>query len=480
MKWGRGAAAVGTRGLQSPAMPDVSEENVALELINCPSYKLRLHQHSYLCSTVILVLTLLMISCMIGTSWWSTESWPLHSSAAWRCPSWRSREAQDLLVTGEQVPYPLLHAAVLHPLLLAHLHRLHPGQDQWPPGEVHEPGGLVEAGECQASGCMMDLFVQMAIIMGLKQTLSNWVEYLGPWLVQKWHLKQASAPARDPELRNWQRNYLLNPVNTFSLFDEFMEMNAWALWGRVIQYGFTTIFVAAFPLAPLLALFSNLVEIHLDAIKMVRLQRRLMPCKAKDIVTAWRTANDRDLPPRIEPSADLLENLSLCQRLFVVLSDAFLSRAWCNHSFPEGLWWLLELTCRPIFITFEGERHDPTHPALSLLRQHLHLVTLLLWRPGSMPGPQTPSSDFWKELQLVLPRKVHYRPVEGDPQTQLQYDKNSMLILQGRAPEGRALDEGDLGVLGPVFGEPSAPPSTGGVLLGEGPGSEVDVLDLGS
>lgn len=51
----------------------------------------------------------------------------------------------------------------------------------------------------------------------------------------------------------------------------------------VIQYGFTTIFVAAFPLAPLLALFSNLVEIRLDAIKMVQLQRRLVPRKAKDI-----------------------------------------------------------------------------------------------------------------------------------------------------------------------------------------------------
>lgn len=51
----------------------------------------------------------------------------------------------------------------------------------------------------------------------------------------------------------------------------------------VIQYGFTTIFVAAFPLAPLLALFSNLVEIRLDAIKMVRLRRRLVPRKAKDI-----------------------------------------------------------------------------------------------------------------------------------------------------------------------------------------------------
>lgn len=69
------------------------------------------------------------------------------------------------------------------------------------------------------------------------------------------------------------------------------------------------------------------------------------------------------------------------------------------------------------------------------------------------PGPQTPSSDFWKELQLALPRKVQYRPVQGDPQTQLQDDKDPMLIVQGRVAESRALEreldpdpEGDLGM----------------------------------
>uniref|UniRef100_A0A8C7AQ97 Single Ig and TIR domain containing n=1 Tax=Neovison vison TaxID=452646 RepID=A0A8C7AQ97_NEOVI len=147
-----------------------------------------------------------------------------------------------------------------------------------------------------------------------------------------------------------------------------------------------------------------------------------------------------------------------------------------NHSFREGLCRLLELTRRPIFITFEGQRRDPAHPALRLLRQHRHLVTLLLWRPGSV----APSSDFWKELQLALPRKVRYRAAEGDPQTRLQDDKDPMLIAQGRVREQDPDPEGDLGVRGPVFGEPLAPPHASGASLGEGRGSEVDVSDLGS
>ncbi|GCC34269.1 hypothetical protein chiPu_0012742 [Chiloscyllium punctatum] len=52
---------------------------------------------------------------------------------------------------------------------------------------------------------------------------------------------------------------------------------------ETIQYGFTTIFVAAFPLAPLLAFLNNLFEIRLDAKKMIWLLRRPIPRKAKDI-----------------------------------------------------------------------------------------------------------------------------------------------------------------------------------------------------
>jgi tetrahydromethanopterin S-methyltransferase subunit G len=42
----------------------------------------------------------------------------------------------------------------------------------------------------------------------------------------------------------------------------------------VIQYGFVTLFVAAFPLAPLMALINNIFEIRLDAYKYTTQMRR--------------------------------------------------------------------------------------------------------------------------------------------------------------------------------------------------------------
>ena len=54
----------------------------------------------------------------------------------------------------------------------------------------------------------------------------------------------------------------------------------------VIQFGFCTIFVASFPLAPLMALLNNIIEIRLDAFKFVNLKRRVPVEMAKNI-GAW-------------------------------------------------------------------------------------------------------------------------------------------------------------------------------------------------
>jgi anoctamin-5 len=51
----------------------------------------------------------------------------------------------------------------------------------------------------------------------------------------------------------------------------------------VIQFGFVTLFVASFPLAPLLALINNLVEIRVDAWKLTTQYRRPVAAKAHSI-----------------------------------------------------------------------------------------------------------------------------------------------------------------------------------------------------
>jgi hypothetical protein len=53
-----------------------------------------------------------------------------------------------------------------------------------------------------------------------------------------------------------------------------------------IQFGFCTIFVASFPLAPLMALLNNIVEIRLDAFKFITLKRRV-PVQMSNSIGAW-------------------------------------------------------------------------------------------------------------------------------------------------------------------------------------------------
>lgn len=54
-------------------------------------------------------------------------------------------------------------------------------------------------------------------------------------------------------------------------------------FSAVIQYGFVSLFVASFPLAPAFALLNNVIEIRLDASKFVTEIRRPDAVRCKDI-----------------------------------------------------------------------------------------------------------------------------------------------------------------------------------------------------
>uniref|UniRef100_A0A803YDN1 Anoctamin n=1 Tax=Meleagris gallopavo TaxID=9103 RepID=A0A803YDN1_MELGA len=113
--------------------------------------------------------------------------------------------------------------------------------------------------ECAPGGCLMELCIQLSIIMLGKQLIQN-------------NLFEIGIPAHEKKQR-YEVDYNLEPFS--GLTPEYMEM--------IIQFGFVTLFVASFPLAPLFALLNNIIEIRLDAKKFVTELRRPVAVRAKDI-----------------------------------------------------------------------------------------------------------------------------------------------------------------------------------------------------
>ncbi|XP_016340256.1 anoctamin-7-like [Sinocyclocheilus anshuiensis] len=130
--------------------------------------------------------------------------------------------------------------------------------------------------DCGPGGCLIELAEQLCIIMVGKQLINNVQEFVIP-KIKSWRQKRALSSVKKAqkaeEPKRWEQDYELIPCE--GLFDEYLEI--------VLQFGFITIFVAAFPLAPLFALLNNWVEVRLDACKFVCEYRRPVAERAQHI-----------------------------------------------------------------------------------------------------------------------------------------------------------------------------------------------------
>uniref|UniRef100_A0A8C6P2S0 Anoctamin n=1 Tax=Nothobranchius furzeri TaxID=105023 RepID=A0A8C6P2S0_NOTFU len=120
--------------------------------------------------------------------------------------------------------------------------------------------------ECDPGGCLIELTTQLVIVMAGKQLWGNIQEIVLGRCCKK-------------EGSRWEQDYILLNFTQLGLFYEYLEM--------VIQFGFITLFVASFPLAPLLALCNNILEIRVDAWKFTTQFRRPVASKARNI-GAWK------------------------------------------------------------------------------------------------------------------------------------------------------------------------------------------------
>ncbi|CAD6192596.1 unnamed protein product [Caenorhabditis auriculariae] len=165
------------------------------------------------------------------------------------------------------------------------------------PGARDDSGNVKIAGYrlegCDPAGCFVELFIQLATIMCGRQFFSASIEFAYPKvmaLLRKWQLnvpqvvetkeqrKQRihdEARKKEKRLTRWEADYYLNPTYDQFLFDEYLEM--------VLQFGFVTLFVAAFPLAPLFAVLNNIMEIRLDAYKFLVTSQKPIPLQGRNI-----------------------------------------------------------------------------------------------------------------------------------------------------------------------------------------------------
>lgn len=137
---------------------------------------------------------------------------------------------------------------------------------------------------CQHGTCMGELTIQLAIVFVGKQFLNQFQELAVPQLKRLWNAK--SELAEKAKLKGkyksknlvkppqWAKDDVL-PQFESNMFEEYREL--------VIQFGFCTLFISAFPIAPIFALINNVMEVRVDAYKLLTQHRRPIAQAAQDI-----------------------------------------------------------------------------------------------------------------------------------------------------------------------------------------------------
>jgi len=144
---------------------------------------------------------------------------------------------------------------------------------------------------CANNDCMNELGSQLAVLMLTRLVLSIVNTFVVPLVmravtpcVRRCATCNATRRAKhDAILAAKQASPLehQSTLGTFTLFSDYLNI--------MLQFGFCSLFVVAFPLAPLVALVSVVLSLYVDRIRMTRMSARPLPEGAQDL-GAWMLA----------------------------------------------------------------------------------------------------------------------------------------------------------------------------------------------
>ncbi|KAJ3328165.1 hypothetical protein HDU76_010474 [Blyttiomyces sp. JEL0837] len=131
--------------------------------------------------------------------------------------------------------------------------------------------------QCTVETCGADVSLELLIIFLGDQALERLSEVLIPLIMKKFRqFKTNVRQIGELDRRKRPQHYKDEKMTANEGLDEDYLQKA-------IQYGYVTMFVTAFPLAPVFALLNNVVEVKTDSYKMLKVLRRPTPFIAEDI-----------------------------------------------------------------------------------------------------------------------------------------------------------------------------------------------------
>ena len=132
------------------------------------------------------------------------------------------------------------------------------------------------AAQCVDRDCMRELSVQLGTILLMRLVVDNFVEIGVPFILGS--LKRCKkGHVNSPRLTAAEQFELAEYDVLTGTFEDYSEL--------VIQFGYATMFAAAFPLAPVVALVANWIELRVDGFKLCTITRRPQPVGQEDIGT---------------------------------------------------------------------------------------------------------------------------------------------------------------------------------------------------
>ena len=263
------------------------------------------------------------------------------------------------------------------------------------PGGYNRILGVARLKECDFAGCNLELGILLAMNMIGRSVLDNIMEVYVPevksFVKRKWIAWwKGTKDSNDHGAKyRWEQDFLLDENPELGLIAEYSEI--------VLQYSLVTMYVAAFPLAPLVALFNNLIEIRIDARKFTLQQRRPIARRAKSI-GIW---------------LDILTFISyfgiVTNALLIGFSSQFIQRQIYSHSYSdEGSYNQFRLS---IFNTSDYKRDPYSKPLLYKGEEPPAQCRYVGFRHPEYPYDHTYA--FWKVLTWSLVFSVLYVLVLG-------------------------------------------------------------------